>query len=253
MKPGIRSLAALTLVLSVAGLPAAAEAQSNDWEFVIAPFGLAASLTGDIGAGPIEGASVDLSFGDILENLKAVAMVHGEVWKGNWGVMGDLLWMRLGDDTTLRGPASRVLDMEVDLFSIEGFLGHRFLGPNRQVDVFGGVRVWDVGIDLDLVDTERARTLGDGWVDPVIGARILQDVAEDWFVTGRGDIGGFGIGSTFSWNFQGGVGWEPASWFSLLLQYKGLGADFENDETGEDYFSYDAIAHGPILGFVFRF
>ena len=114
--------------------------------------------------------------------------------------------MRLGDDTTLPGPASLVLDMEVDLFSIEGFLGHRFLGPNRQVDLFGGVRVWDIDIDMELVDTERALDRGDGWVDPVIGARILQDVAEDWYVTGRGDIGGLGIGSSFSWTLQGGVG-----------------------------------------------
>ena len=161
--------------------------------------------------------------------------------------------MRLGDDTTLPGLASLVLDMEVDLFSIEGFLGHRFLGPNRQVDLFGGVRVWDIDIDMELVDTERALDRGDGWVDPVIGARILQDVAEDWYVTGRGDIGGLGIGSSFSWNLQGGVGWEPASWFSLLLQYKGLGADFENDKTEADFFRYDAIAHGPALALAYHF
>jgi len=220
---------------------------------VIAPYALFASLSGDATVGGAQATPVDLDFGDILESLRFATSVHSEVWKGDWGVMGDLIWLRLGEDKTLGGPLATVLDVEIDQFVIEGFLGHRFLGPNRQLDFFAGVRVWDIGIDLELVDTERALGLGGGWVDPVVGGRIKQDLAEDWYVTARGDLGGFGAGSDISWNLQGGIGWEAASWFSLLLQYKVLYVDFENEETGVDLFSYKTTNHGLALGFVFDF
>ena len=94
--------------------------------------------------------------------------------------------------------------------------------------------------------------LGDSWVDPVVGGRLVQDLAEDWFLTARGDLGGFGVGSDFSWNVQGGVGYEVSNSFSLVLQYKALDVDFQNDEAGSDFLSYDTTTHGPLLGFVFR-
>jgi len=247
------AFAALALALAFAGLPASAQAQTDDWEFVIAPYALFASLSGDATVGGAQATPVDLDFGDILESLRFATIVHSEVWKGDWGVMGDLIWLRLGEDKTLGGPLATVLDVEIDQFVIEGFLGRRFPGPNRQLDLFGGVRVWDIGIDLELVDTERALGLGGGWVDPVVGGRIKQYLAEDWYVIARADFGGFGIGSDISWNAQGGIGWEAAPWFSLLLQYKGLGVDYENDETGSDFFAYDVTHYAPVLGFVFRF
>jgi hypothetical protein len=78
-------------------------------------------------------------------------------------------------------------------------------------------------------------------------------VAEAWFLTARGDVGGLGGGSEFSWNVQEGVGYEVADWFSLVVQYKALGVDFENGEDGVDFLSYDATTHGPLIGFVFHF
>jgi hypothetical protein len=54
-------------------------------------------------------------------------------------------------------------------------------------------------------------------------------------------------------NVQGGVGYDLSEWFSLVAQYKALGVDFSNDDSGLDFFSYDTVTHGPVLGFVFRF
>ena len=69
----------------------------------------------------------------------------------------------------------------------------------------------------------------------------------------RGDIGGFGVGSDFSWNANGGVGYRVSTLFSLAAQYKALSVDFQNDKTGLDFLSYDTITHGPVIGFVFSF
>jgi hypothetical protein len=147
------------------------------------------------------------------------------------------------------------LDINVDEVIAEALLSRRFDAPGRRVDLFAGVRYWDLDLDLDLVALPGAALdLGERWVDPLVGGRLVKDVAEDWFVSVRGDIGGFGVGSGFSWNVQGGVGYEVSSLFSLVLQYKALAVDFENDKAGTaDFLSYDTTTHGPLLGFVFRF
>ena len=81
-----------------------------------------------------------------------------------------------------------------------------------------------------------------------------QAQSDDWFVMLRGDIGGFGAGSNFSWTAAGGVGYNVSDLFSIVAQYKALGVDFENDEAGTpDFLLFDAIVHGPLVGFVFRF
>jgi len=103
------------------------------------------------------------------------------------------------------------------------------------------------------VDTPAALDLGDSWIDPVVGGRLVQDLTDAWFLILRGDVGGFGVGSSFSWNALGGIGYEVSSLFSVVAQYRALGVDFENDESGFDFLSYDTTTHGPLIGFVFRF
>lgn len=252
-RPSAPFLGALVLVGVFAGFPSSTSAQSDDWETVLAPYVLFGSLNGDAAVGPTGPVPVDLGFGDLVKNLELGAMVHAEAWKGAWGVMVDFLFMRLGSDLT--GPFGGVLDINVDEVIAEALLGRRFDAPGRQVHLFAGVRYWDLDVDLDLVALPGAALdLGDRWIDPLVGGRFVKDVAEDWFVSVRGDIGGFGLGSDFSWNVQAGVGYEVSSLFSLVLQYKALDVDFENDGIGTaDFLSYDTTTHGPLLGFVFRF
>jgi hypothetical protein len=246
-------LGALALALSVAGLPASAEAQSDDWEFTIAPYFVFGNMTGDAGVISPDEVPIDLGFGDLMENFKGGVIIHTEVWKSGWGVMGDLIWMSFGRDLDTPGPLPLVLDVSADQFIIEGFFAHRWAEPDRQVDVFAGVRVWDIGLDLDLVDTDHALDLGDTWVDPVVGSRVVRNLSDRWLLLARGDIGGFRVGSDFSWNVQGGVGYEVADWFSLVAEYKALWVDFNNEKTGLDFFSYDMLTHGPAIALAFHF
>ena len=66
-------------------------------------------------------------------------------------------------------------------------------------------------------------------------------------------VDGLGVGSEFSWNVQGGVGYEVADWFSLVAEYKALWVDFNNEKTGLDFFSYDMMTHGPAIALAFQF
>jgi len=251
-KPTALFLSTLTLVLISTWFTAPAQAQSDDWEVVLAPYVLFGSLTGDAGIGRAAPAPVDVSFKDLVKNLRLGAMLHTEVRKGAWGGVFDLAYMKLGSD--LSTPLGGVLDIQVEQLAIEAFLSRRFDLSRGSIDAFAGIRYFDLTLDVELEGIiSGAIDRGDSWVDPVIGSRLIQYVGENWFLMLRGDIGGFGVGSTFSWNVQGGVGYDVSRLFSLVAQYKVLSVDFENDAAGTpDFLLYDTLTHGPLIGFVFR-
>ena len=86
------------------------------------------------------------------------------------------------------------------------------------------------------------------WFDPIIGARWQWNFREHWFLAAKGDIGGFGVGSDFTWNTQATVGYQFTSYFSTELGYRYFDTDYRDGD-----FSYDVAEHGVFLGFNFTF
>jgi hypothetical protein len=72
----------------------------------------------------------------------------------------------------------------------------------------------------------------------------------------RGDIGGFGAGSDFSWQAVGGYVLDFGAWnrimFSGVVRYRALSVDYAEGE-GRRRFEFDMIQHGPVLGLSMRF
>jgi hypothetical protein len=68
----------------------------------------------------------------------------------------------------------------------------------------------------------------------------------------RGDIGGFGAGSDFTWNIQTGFGFKFARQWAFLAEYRVMDTDYDKGE-GADRFVYDGREHGLLLGVVFAF
>ena len=67
----------------------------------------------------------------------------------------------------------------------------------------------------------------------------------------RGDVGGFGAGSQFSWNALAAYSWDFAVrngvTYSGVLGYRALYVDYEQGSSRNKY-AYDVLTHGPILG-----
>ena len=76
--------------------------------------------------------------------------------------------------------------------------------------------------------------------------------AKKWLFQLRADVGGFGIGSDFTWQGQADVGYRFSKLFQLGLGYRFIGIDYENGE-GSDRFKYDVDTYGPVLRFGFHF
>jgi hypothetical protein len=216
-----------------------------------------------MGVGHVTAAPLDLSASTILENFQFGGMGHFELRKGRWGGMFDFIYVELGASIPTTGVVvgvDRVTDVEFEQTMLEGFLSYRVYRSDRTaVDLFGGVRYWDMDMDLEFTGplTTVAVKRGERWADPVFGVRVLHFVSDRWFLPLRGDLGGFGgVGRTsdFTWNIQGGLGFQANKHLALVMQYKAIGVDFDNDKEGTvDFFAFDAIQHGPVLGFVFKF
>ena len=72
----------------------------------------------------------------------------------------------------------------------------------------------------------------------------------------RGDVGGFDVGSRFSWQAVGAYNFQFAKTqygvWSGIIGYKALYADYSQG-SGVTFYRYNITEHGPILGLSLQF
>jgi hypothetical protein len=240
---------ALLMLLLISPSPSTA---GENWDFIIAPYILIPSIEGDTSAGRLEGADLDVGPKNIVENLDIGGMIQLEAHhKSGFGLSMAYNFMDLGGGAS--GPAG-FADVDADVYQgiFEGYGIYRVSVVKSPLYFYAGIRWWDMDIELRVIGIEREKTTAD-WVDPVIGLRWMPQIAENWHVILKGDIGGFGIESEFTWNLQGGIVWDTTDLISLVFQYRALSVDYSTGTVGTpDRFAYDTITHGPLFGLVFH-
>lgn len=93
-----------------------------------------------------------------------------------------------------------------------------------------------------------AASAEEDWVDPIVGLRGQWNLNDKWFLAGRGDIGGFGVGSDFAWSLQATVGYNFTPNVSAELGYRYLHTDYTNNS-----FTYDVALTGIYTSLNFKF
>lgn len=81
------------------------------------------------------------------------------------------------------------------------------------------------------------------WVDPFVGFRGRYDLNDRLYLTGRGDIGGFGISSDSAWNVYGALGIDLSPRTCVEVGYRYYQVDYERGAL-----NYDVATKGPFLG-----
>ncbi len=256
MKYLVSTLLSLTPLPAFAGCYSPTEpamltaADASTWTVRTALYGWAQGLDGDVSVRGIS-VPVDAGFDDILDNLDMAAMGMIEVSRGRWSFMADLNYARIGSENTV-GPLTN------DVESTQ-FLGNFTLAFDVvrsgvvSLDVYAGARVNWTELELDMQGTGPAgvslhRSQDKAWVDPIIGLRFQSELSDRWFFRAVGDIGGFGSASDLTWQAMAGFGWRVTDDGSLLAGYRGIGTDYSDGGFG-----YDLVAHGPVIGFEYRF
>jgi hypothetical protein len=234
-----------------------AEAASDEWEFTVAPYAWMAGIDGDIA---IRGqkADVDVSFGDILDNVDFAFMLHTEARKGKWGFFFQPEYLKVSSDEKL-GPRRNInVDVEIETWIVEfgGFYRAGLWGGNRSyLDLLLGGRYWNLSTEMDVsipvIGIAVDRDSDIDIIDPFVGLRFRTYLTDKVLLSLRGDIGGFGISDSTSdvtWQAIGLFGYDISERSTIFAGYRGLGIDYDEDDIG-----LDLSFHGPIIGFAYRF
>ena len=103
-----RTITTLALLVAVIFSGIILRAQGNkDWDFVVAPYFIAAGMDGDIQIANIT-APVNVSFSNILDNLELGGMIHFEAQKDLWTIHGDFIFMGLGSSGPFQNVSSSI-------------------------------------------------------------------------------------------------------------------------------------------------
>jgi hypothetical protein len=240
----VRDLAWPLVALLVGGAwaPAAAQQGSDGWDVVVAPYLMGASMEGVTSLRGIE-VDVDASASDIFSNLQFGAMGLVEAKKGSWGFGADAIWMALG--TTVR-------DINVDVNQgAFAFYGIRRLGAAADVNV--GVRVNTLQGEFDFKQVGLRVAQDRTWVDPIVGLTLRTPAERRFQLRLYSEIGGFGVGSDFTWQFFPTIGIRLTRASALEFGYRWLDVDYESGSEANEPFAYDVLTQGPVLGVAFKF
>jgi hypothetical protein len=106
-------------------------------------------------------------------------------------------------------------------------------------------------------DNESHHRWRSGRRRPLVGAQAFFDLPEHWSFTLMGNVGGFGVGSDFTWGAMSTIGYR----FSLFSEennaravagYRAIYQDY-TDGSGRDKFKWDVTFHGPMIGLAIEF
>lgn len=228
--------------------------ETDNWEFSLAPFYLwAMDMDGDAVIGG-NTASVDVSFDEITDNLEKAFIVHFEgMHQSDFGFLVDINYVSLhGSQTNL---ALKTIDVDMDMTIAEFSALYRMQMEEHAFDLIAGMRYVNLDMDLKISSVGTVPGFGPGikvdWVDPLVGARWMYNINEEWSVLARGDIGGFGVSSDFTWQALGLFEWKPYEHVSFIAGYRILDIDYDQG-FGPTYFRYNVQSAGPLVGVNFR-
>jgi hypothetical protein len=220
-----RWLASLMLLLGAAPAGALAQDVDTGWRVSVTPYVWFASPKVDVRFSrtgqPFEAA---LSFRDILNHTSNVITGAGEVQYDRFGLMGELIYVRLEPGKTFDAVSS--------IRTVAGF--HRVYETDQwNVDLLAGARYNEF-----RPEGTTSRT------DPIIGVRATTRVGRKSSLTGYADFGGFHSGS--DWQILGAYDYQ---WTRHVFL-----------SAGWRYYAFDTSPNdlkvrikGPVIALTYRF
>ena len=208
------------------------------------------------------GASTELDFDTILDNLEMTFM--GGLWASNdrWTIATDVIYLNVKGDTTrdlgmyggldLTAGASLQLKSWIVSPTVSYNLSNN---PYKgRFELLAGVRYLDLSADLETrlsgggqsVPLRSESQSGSNW-DFVAGFRARANLGANWYLpfyfdAGTGD-------SKFTWQGMAGIGYQFNK-VNLVATYRYLKYEFDNNP---DDLLEQMVIKGPLLGANFRF
>jgi hypothetical protein len=225
------------------------------WNFLTDVYLMFPYMDGEAGAGDLLSVPVDANPGDIFSKLKMAAMLYFEAKTDKWAITSDLVYMNLSQDVT-PGTLFHSGQVTAKEFIWEPAGLYR-IAPFWEIGVGG--RLTNIATDMDVrrnvlpAGTEQvAGSASKTWFDPILITRITANIKEKWLFQFRGDLGGFGVGSDFTWQLQAYAGYRFGKVFQLAAGYRILSIDYDKG-ADTDRFIYNVDTFGPVIRLGFNF
>jgi hypothetical protein len=236
-------------------------AQSADtvkkWNFLTDVYLMLPNMDGETGVGNVVTVPIDANTGDIFSKLKMAGMLYFEAKTEKWAITNDFVYMKLNQEVT---PGKVIESGDVTakefiwetagLYRVASFLevgiGGRLNNIAAEIDARRYVP--GIGNSTEPVSESSAKT----WFDPVLITRLATEINGKWLFQFRGDVGGFGVGSDFTWQMQAYAGYRFTKVFQLMAGYRILGIDYDSGFDRER-FIYNVDTFGPVVRMGFNF
>jgi hypothetical protein len=249
-----RLTAGLTFILCcflATALPAKADTGSGQdgWKFSGAAYLWAAGVEGTDAAGD----DIDVSFSDVLEDLDGGLMGILAARKGRWTLLADVIYLSIHQETSSTAnifgiPAKIDVDVKLEGFVSTFGVAYRVIDEDMtRLDLLAGARYFNLDVDLeaDVGGRKVKDSDSEDVLDGIIGAQVLIDLSERWYLSCYGDVGAGD--SKLTWQAWPGIGYRLEK-VDVVAGYRHLEWETDDGDTIDDLnFS------GPMLGVKFRF
>ena len=266
----------------------------NPWTFTATLYGWVPLMKGTVTVKG-RTADVDVGYSDISKIVKEseipkdLAELAGsfEARNDRFSIFSDVVYLKIAQDGSMfrtRGgdfvnasvSASATLKYQMVIAELAAAYELVHWGSNATamsgtgIDVYAGGRLWwmqaelsaAISATLNILDLTFsgsraiAKSPSVDWVDPLVGLRLRHQIVPGLNLTVSGDVGGFDVGSKFSWQSIAAVNYDfytsKSVVWSGMLGYRALNVDYTQG-SGRTLFVYDVTMHGPIIGVTARF
>lgn len=293
MRVPVMASAALILLSPAAladgmALPPAPAPAKSGWTYQFTPYGWDPWVSGDA---TIKGRSFTVSETpiEVLEQINMAWMSYQQAKNGPLTLFSDVIYASLGDSDSLvrskqfsphvSGTIGAALSSDYRYWTVEAGgmyeiakwrSGCCVADPDMSLEVLAGGRYWNQQLDVDLALTGTlnidglvisrgvaiARSGTVDWIDPFVGGRLHYVPAPGEEVILRGDIGGFGVGSQFTWQAMATYNWFLYQHGPMTLDgylgWRALSVDYTQG-SGINRYEFNVLQQGPVVGFTGRF
>lgn len=188
---------------------------------------------------------------DLLSNLRAAAMFHGQFSKGHFVSDVDYLFMILKAEET-RFTSQSGEDLVMSGVKLTGHVAELTLGGRIEhgivvFDPYAGVRYTFFRTEANLAtpNKQRDKSVNLWFFDALIGGRLTLYPHPKVPLKVQGDVGGFGGGSKLSWSAEVSAGYSVSRLVDLFAGFKAWSFEYTKDSNEK---SMDALFYGFEIG-----
>lgn len=227
---------------------------SEEWQFKVIPFVWVPATDIQVSYGS-RSLGTTVSPSQTVSKLQFALAGAVAAQKGEWGIMGEGLYANLANDVQFRNVTGSLRSNQT-LLQASGT--YRLLDDDGlSLDAVAGLRFYDFGFTNSFIrdgvvftqnfDAHHSKS----WLDPLVGLRANIPFNKELSLNVYGDVGGFGVGSDFSWRAQAVFGYSISECVDLNLGYAALGARLSQG-VGADFLKFDFKNYGPVMGATFK-